>query len=57
MLAIAVIDAAHRIVAAGDAAVYLRARLAPGDAPRPALERLAGSLPDTPRQWRRILLT
>lgn len=56
MLAIAVIDAAHRIVAFSNAPVYLRARLASGDAPRPALERLAGTLPDTPRRWQGIPL-
>ena len=55
-LLVAVVDSAYRIVADADAPVYLRARLASGDAPRPVLERLAGSLPDAPRRWQLVQL-
>lgn len=56
MLTIAVIDTAHHLAAAHNAPVYLRARMAPGDAPRPILERLAGSLTERPRRWQTVRL-
>ena len=57
MLAVAVIDTAHRLVAASNTPVYLRARFAPDDdAAQPTLEQLAGTLLDSPLHWRRVSL-
>ena len=52
----AVMETVRRLVVESDVPVYLRVRLESGDGYRPALERLQGTLLDTPLRWEPVSL-
>jgi hypothetical protein len=51
---IAVLATAHRLVAGSSEPVYLRTRYDPEGGLQPILERLAGTLQDSPLRWQRV---